>query len=595
MPSIPGPARDPHSHADLRQGRITAVDLNLAVDFAARQLAGTATLTLAAPATGTLALDTRGLRIDGITDEHGAGLPFSLGKPDPILGSRLAVRFRKPSRTLTVTYATSSGASALQWLEPQQTAGGRHPYLYSQCQPHHARSMAPLQDTAAARFTYRARITVPKPLVAVMSAAPGERQAGPEVGNWTYTFEMPQSIPSYLLALAVGNLTSKDLGPRSRVYAEPEMIKAAAWEFAGINAMLLAAEKLFGPYRWDRYDFLVMPPAFPYGGMENPRLTFLTPTLLVGDRSLVTVLTHELAHSWTGNLVTNATMNDFWLNEGFTVWAERRLLEALQGKEALSLAAALGRDSLQRALDRFGPDSPYTQLKTDLSGIDPDDVFSSVPYEKGYLFVTLLEKTVGRRAFDRFIRNYTTRFAFRSITTEDFLAYLDEALPGVARKVGAKDWICKPGIPKNAPTITSRRLTALNAVAAHWHQGRRPDPKVARKWPAEQRMVVLAGLPKTLPHQDLEWLEATFHITGSGNAEILSAWLVLAATSNYTPAFPTLREFLGRVGRMKLLSPIYKALSDSPATRPLALEFFREHAERYHPIARAVLAKLLKI
>ena len=594
-PAIPAPVSDPHSHADLRQGRITTADLTLTVDFAARQLAGTVTLTLAAPVTGTLDLDTRDLRIDGITDEHGAVLRFSLGKPDPIRGAKLTVRFMKPSRTLTVSYATSPESSALQWLEPQHTAGGRHPCLYSQCQPHHARAMVPLQDTAAARFTYRARVTVPKPLVAVMSAAPGERQAGPDAGRWTYTFEMPQSIPPYLLALAVGNLAAKDLGPRSRVYAEPEKIKAAAWEFAGINAMLRAAEKLFGPYRWDRYDFLVMPPAFPYGGMENPRLTFLTPTLLVGDRSLVTVLAHELAHSWTGNLVTNATMNDFWLNEGFTVWAERRLLEALQGKEALSFAAALGRDSLQRELDRFGAASPYTQLKTDLCGIDPDDVFSSVPYEKGYLLVSLLEKTVGRRAFDRFVRRYTTRFAFRSITTEDFLAYLDEALPGVSRTVRARDWIYKPGIPGNAPSVTSRRLTALNAVAARWSQGRRPAPGIARTWPAEQRLVLMAGLPKTLPHADLEWLDATFRIKDSGNAEILGAWLELAAASNYTPAFPMLRKFLGQVGRMKLLKPIYRALSDSPATRPLALAIFREHAARYHPIARAVIAKQLSV
>jgi leukotriene-A4 hydrolase len=586
--------KDPHSYTDVAQGRTAAVDLKLTVDFAAKRLHGQVTLTLVEPAKGRLDLDTRGLRIDAVTDERGASVPFSLGKPDPILGARLEVRLAQPSRTLTVRYATSPEASALQWLEPQHTAGGKHPYLFSQCQPHHARAMVPLQDSAMVRFKYKAEITVPKPLVAVMSAAPGARVAGPDTKSSTYAFEMPQPIPSYLLALAVGNLAAKDLGPRSRVYTEPEMLKAAAWEFAGVDDMLLAAEKLFGPYRWDRYDFLVMPPAFPYGGMENPRLTFLTPTLVAGDRSMVNVLAHELAHSWTGNLVTNATMNDFWLNEGFTVWAERRIHEALQGKQALSLAAALGRDSLQHDLDRFGLKSPYTRLKTDLAGVDPDDVYSQVPYEKGYLFVSLLEKTVGRKKFDKFVRDYTDRFAFTSITTEDFLAFLNEKLPGIGDEVGAKSWIYESGVPDNAPSINSRRLKELNAIVAHWSKGERPEPKVAKSWPVDEWLVVLAGLPKKQAHEELAWLDSKFHFNDSGNAEILCKWLVMAATSNYAPAFPKLKAFLGRVGRMKFLKPIYQALADSPETKPLALAIFGEHAARYHPIARGGLEKQLK-
>ena len=585
---------DPHSYTDISQCRTTAVDLKLLVDFAARKLKGSVKLTFVEPVRGPVDLDTRALTIGAVTDARDVAVPFSLGKSDPILGAKLRVDVKEPTASLTIRYETSPDASALQWLEPQHTAGGKHPYLFSQCQPHHARSLVPLQDSAVVRFKYRAEITVPKPLVAVMSAAPGEKQAGPDAKSSTYTFEMPQPIPSYLLALAVGNIAAQDLGPRSRVYTEPEMLKAAAWEFAGVNDMLLAAEKLFGPYRWDRYDFLVMPPAFPYGGMENPRLTFLTPTLVAGDRSLVNVLAHELAHSWTGNLVTNATMNDFWLNEGFTVWAERRIHEALSGKEALSLAAAIGRESLETDLQRFGLTSPYTRLKTDLAGVDPGDVYSQVPYEKGFLLVALLEKPVGRKKFDKFVRDYADHFAFTSITTEDFVEFLDAKLPGIGDKVGAKTWILEAGVPDNAPVFKSTRLKELQQLARGFSDGVRPDPKLAKKWSVDEWLVYLGGLPKKLPQDQLAWLDAKFHFNDSGNAEILCKWLVMAAASNYEPAFPKLKAFLGRVGRMKYLKPLYKALADSPETRPLALEVFAEHGARYHPIARGGLEKLLK-
>ncbi|MBI5507842.1 MAG: M1 family metallopeptidase [Deltaproteobacteria bacterium] len=585
--------KDPHSYTDTSQGRVAKVELDLAVDFENRQLKGSATLTFAAKVGGPLDLDSRALTIDGVKDDRGAAVAFESGTPDPVLGTRLRLQLAAPTTKVTVHYATSPSASALQWLEPQHTAGGKAPYLFSQCQPHHARSLLPLQDSPMVRFAYQARLTVPAGLVAVMSAAPGKKEAGGSDQTVAYRFDMPQPIPGYLLALAVGNIASQDLGPRSRVYAEPETLGAAAREFAGVNEMLLAAEKLFGPYRWERYDFLVMPPAFPYGGMENPRLTFLTPTLIAGDKSLVNVLAHELAHSWTGNLVTNATMNDFWLNEGFTVWAERRIHEALQGEEALALAAAIGRDSLNADLERFGMTSPFTKLKTDLAGIDPDDVYSQVPYEKGFLFVALLEATVGRKKIDAFVRAYTDRFAFTSITTEEFLTFMDEALPGVAQKIGARDWVYEPGIPANAPAFSSKRLEELQALAAAWATGARPDPKAAKQWSVDEWLVYLGALPKKVGEDDCRWLDQTFHFNDSGNAEILCKWLVMAARANYTPAFAKLAAFLGHVGRMKFLKPIYKALAEGQQTRALAKEIFAANKDRYHPIARGGLEKQL--
>ncbi|HET9451240.1 MAG TPA: M1 family aminopeptidase/hydrolase, partial [Aggregicoccus sp.] len=342
---------DPHSFNDSTQPETEHLEWRARVDFRTRRLHAEATLTLKEASAGPLDLDTRGLEVRGVVDEGGRPLDFLLSPPEPILGSRLRVQLPQGTRRFTVRYRTSPEASALQWLTPEQTAGGQHPFLFSQCQAIHARSVVPLQDTPRIRLRYRAELTIPKALKAVMGAGFLKREEqGVEAVEH---YEMPQPIAPYLLAFAVGSLAPRELGPRSRVWAEPELLEQAAEEFEGVDAMLRAAEGLFGPYDWERFDLLTMPPSFPYGGMENPRLTFLTPTLLVGDKSLVNVVAHELAHSWTGNLVTNASAEHFWLNEGFTVFAERRILEALAGPEVASLHAALGRRALDEALEHF--------------------------------------------------------------------------------------------------------------------------------------------------------------------------------------------------------------------------------------------------
>ena len=590
---------DPHSYSDIEQGNVTALELQLEVDFSARRLRGTATLHFAESGCGPLDLDTRALTITSVesasTDDGStAPLAWKLHDPEGFLGARLEIQRPAGTRAITVQYTTAPEASGLQWLEPAHTSGGKHPYLFSQCQPHHARSMVPIQDTPRARFRYQASVTVPKPLSVVMSAAPGARVEGAEAGTSTFTFEMPQPIPAYLLALAVGEIASREVGPRSTVYAEPADLDAAAYEFGTVDEMLTAAETLFGPYLWQRFDFLVMPPAFPYGGMENPRLTFLTPTLIAGDRSLVNVLAHELAHSWTGNLVTNATMNDFWLNEGFTVWAERRILETQEGLAAVALAAAVGRHALELDIKAFGPGSPLTRLENDLAGTDPDEIYSSVPYEKGFLFVVLLERTVGRDRFDRFLRGYIERFKFTSITTAEFVAHVEAELPGLLDKVGAERWLHGSGIPDNCPTFDSGELKSLQALAAGWSKGARPDAESSRKWSVEAWQIYLHGLPQVLSEADCRWLDERFSLTQSGNCEILCNWLTIAAGSSYAPAFDRLRSFLGSVGRMKYLKPLYATLHRNEETRAMAREIFDGAAERYHPIARAALEGLLR-
>ncbi len=585
--------RDPHSYADLEQGRVTHVDLDLDVDFSARKLTGVARLRLAAAASGPLDLDTRTLTITGAATQDGANVPFELAATDPVMGARLRLQLPAGTTAVSITYATSPEASALQWLEPAQTDGGKHPYLFSQCQAIHARSVLPCQDSPLARFTFKAKMTVPEALTVVMAAAPGAQGAGARAGTRSFTFEMPQSIPPYLFAFAVGDIVSRDLGPRSRVYTEPKTLDRAAWEFADVDSMLLAAEDVFGPYLWDRFDFLVMPSSFPYGGMENPRLTFLTPTLLAGDRSLVNVLAHELAHSWTGNLVTNATIDDFWLNEGFTVWAERRIHEKLYGKEAQALSAAIGRNGLNDALASFGPGSPFTCLKTDGSGKDPDEFYSLVPYEKGFLFVSLLEQTVGREKFDAFIKKYIKHFSFTSITTEQFEEFLDKELPGVAAQVGAQAWIRQPDVPANAPSFTSAQLTMLKDLAAGWAQGKRPDPAVAKQWKPEDWQIYLQALPRQLSEADCRWLDENFQLSKQGNCEILCSWLAIAANSGYAATRARTRAFLGEVGRMKYLKPLYTALHKNPDTVALAKETFAEHGGGYHPIARGGIERIL--
>ncbi|MBK7702999.1 MAG: M1 family metallopeptidase [bacterium] len=583
---------DPHSWCDDEQAVTRHLDLVWKVDFAARALEGEARLTFAAPAAGPLDLDARGLDIADIRSGKGEPVAWSVAESDPVLGDRLRLELPAATESVTIRYRTGPGAPALGWLDPVQTTGGRHPFLFTQCQPIHARSLVPCQDTPRHRVTYTADVDVPAPLRAVMSAAPGgDEPAGPGRTRWRFT--MPQPIPTYLLALAVGDLDRRDLGPRSRIYAEPDMIGVAAWEFAEVESMILAAERLFGPYEWDRFDLLLMPPAFPYGGMENPRLTFLTPTLLAGDRSLVNVVVHELAHSWTGNLVTNATMNDFWLNEGFTVYAERRILEELHGREFADLQGVLRRNALQVHLDQFGPDSPLTKLRTDLAGIDPDEVYSLVPYEKGAQFVILLERAVGRPRFDAFLREYIDRFHFRSITTDEFIAFLEERLPGALDAVDGRSWIDGPGMPANEHRTAAPALDRLRALAAGWSAGERPGPESAA-WTPTELQLFLQDLPRPLPHDDCRWLDETFALTGRGNHEVLVEWLTIAARSGYAPVRPRLREVLTRVGRMKYLKPLYGALvaagGDGPA---FAREVFAAAAPGYHPLSRGSLKNIV--
>ena len=581
---------DPHSYFDDAQPRSRSWRLRLRTDFERKVIRGEATLLFSGPSHGPLDLDTKGLEVARVTADGGTAVPFELGPEEDILGRRLHLELPAGTGSVTVTYETSVSSAGLQWLSPEQTEGKKRPFLFSQCQAIHARSVLPCQDSAIARVSYDAEVTVPEGLTAVMSAGPAGD--GPAEAGWrTFRFRMPQPIPSYLFALAVGELEGRDLSSRCRVWAEPATIAAAAWEFADTEKMIARAEALFGPYDWDRYDMLVLPPSFPYGGMENPRMTFLTPTLLAGDRSLVDVVAHELAHSWTGNLVSNATAEHFWLNEGFTVWAERRILKALRGEEAAALAWGIGQKELEEALERFKDKPELTRLRTRLQGVDPDDAFSVVPYEKGARFVVALERAAGEAEFDRFVKAYMKRFRFQSVTTEEFCSFVESSFPGLLDKVDAPAWLDSRGLPGRAPRFVSPRLEELAAVARSWRENGGLDTAAA--WRPDEVLVFLKNHPQELGPEDCARLDAALNLSGRGNYEILTAWLCLAAANGYEPAFEGARRVLTRVGRMKYVRPLYQALGKTAAGRAVAREIFARAAPSYHGLTRRAAESVL--
>jgi len=566
---------DPHSYADSEQPQTRGMELQAVVDFAAHVVRSEVVLHFReAAASGPIDLDTRELRIDTVELLSGEALAFQLSPADPILGSRLRIELPSGALGVRIRCASSPQAMALQWLDAAQTASGK-PFLFTQCQPIHARSILPLQDTPRVRITVdKARFEVPSGLRALMAGAALDQQ----------TFAMPQPIPPYLFAFAVGDLVERPISARCSVWAERPIADAAAFELGDVETTLRAAEQLFGPYDWDRADLLVMPPSFPYGGMENPRLTFVTPSLLAGDKSLVNVVAHELAHAWTGNLVTNANANHFWLNEGFTVYAERRILEAMHGRESSELHAAIGRHDLEAALARFASRPELTKLRTELRGLHPDEAYSSVPYEKGYLFLRRLEELAGRPAWDKFLRTYLSRFRFQSIDTDQFLAALLELLPGLADRADAANWIDGPGLPPDAPNAVSTRLTALQRLA---RKGELPGLLA----PTEL-LVYLQALPQPAETKILSALDAQFGLSVRKSLELCHTFVLAQLRAGLSDGIDGLRRVVRETGRMKYLKPLFAELAKRDL--PAAQRIYTENRPSYHPIAREVIESMLR-
>jgi len=583
--------RDPHSYADLKQGTISHIDFDISVNFQNHKLSIINTYQFSKPINGPLFLDIKDLDIESINTKKGA-LEWEVDKRDDVLGQRLHIKGLSGVESIEIVFSTSPEASALQWLLPAQTAGKKQAYLFSQCQAIHARSVFPCQDSPGVRFTYKARVVVPAPMTAVMSAA--RERVDEEKGSNICYFDMPQPIPSYLFAIAVGNIAGKDLGSRSRIYAEPEVLEAAAWEFGKTEEMISEAEKLFGPYTWDRFDMLLMPPSFPYGGMENPRLTFLTPTLIIGDRSMTNVVAHELAHSWTGNLVTNATWEDFWLNEGWTVYAERRILQVLEGEDYVQLQSQIRQNSMFRDMELFGMESDPTRLNFSQEGIDPDDVFSTIPYEKGFSFLKRIEQIIGREKFDPFILKYIDTFKFKGINTEQFLIFLRENFPNIDDNINIKQWVFEPGFPQDGPAFHSSMLDAVDNSIRSFEEGKLPDRKDIENWRSEQIELFMQRLPRVLDRDVCRSYYELFDLGKTRNRNILSEFYQVAIASGYEDIIDGVEETLANVGRMLYLKPLYRALCETKWSKHLAREYFEKYKSGYHPIAAMVIESILK-
>lgn len=577
-------SKDYHSFANPEQISVSHIALDLTADFTQKSLIGFAELTMQRidASADTLILDTRDLTIESVTIA-GKEAEFDLKPADENLGSALHIAVGGVAEKVKISYRTSPSASGVQWLSPEQTAGKQHPFLFTQAQAIHARSFIPLQDSPQVRVTYTATIRTPKSLLAVMSASndPNTPRDG------IYEFDMPQAIPSYLIALAIGDLAFKPMGERTGVYSEPALLEASAAEFEDTESMLEVTESKYGAYSWDRYDLLILPPSFPFGGMENPRLSFITPTVIAGDKSLVALIAHELAHSWSGNTISNATWRDLWLNEGFTTYLTYRIMEMIYGTDRYNMEAVLGYQDLQKDIASLVPGDQI--LAIDLRGRDADDVFSNIPYEKGALFLREIEQKIGRDNFDQFLLQYFEDYAFKSITTDEFIDYLDKTLLRQYAEQLDKDriqeWIFEPGIPSGAPVPESDAFVIIDSAREAWLSGDTDASNIqTESWTVHEWLYFLNNLPKQLTTEQLAKLDAAFSLTQSTNNEIAHSWLLMAIRNNYQAAYTRLYDYLISIGRNKLVAPLYRELALTPEGKAFAQKAFMEAKPGYHPL-----------
>lgn len=586
---------DEHSFSKPSEAIVKHLDLILHVDFDKKLLKGKATWTISNLSDAdSIIMDTRGLEIERVSlSDTTKNAAYTLGPEDKFLGKALKIKIDNNTDRVTIWYATSADAAALQWLNPQQTAGKEHPFLFTQSQAILARTWIPCQDSPGIRFTYNATVSVPKDMMAIMSA--GNPKQKNESG--IYQFKQPKEIPSYLMALAVGDLKFEEIDNRTGVYAEPVSLKAAAWEFADMGTMVNSAEKLYGPYQWGRYDVVLLPPSFPFGGMENPMLTFVTPTVIAGDRSLVSLIAHELAHSWSGNLVTNATWNDFWLNEGFTVYFERRIVEDIYGKEEGKMQEVLGFQALKETMEDLGYTHADTRLHLELAGRDPDEGMTDIAYEKGYFFLRRVEEVVGRQKMDAFLKEYFKKYAFQSLTTAQFVNYMDESLfkdnEALKNKINLMEWIYKPGLPADMPVVSSEQFAFIDSVVIAWKKGVRAEGLKARIRSANEQLYLIKSMPQKLSVADMAKIDREFGFTQSGNAELNAAWFLHAIRNRYRVTDSAIEHFLIHVGRRKFIIPLYTEMAKTSEGKQWAKKVYKQARPNYHPVSYNTIDGLL--
>lgn len=551
--------------------------------------------------------DTKGLVIEKIEGHNGL-VDWKLTRSDKILGTALEVNLPQHDSVIIIHYRTyskkefkkvdESFISAIQWLNPEQTFDKKQPFMFSQSQAILARTWLPCMDAPAVKFIYNAKVNFPSNLNAVMSAQRYEgiaeflkdypKKTG-EFKNFgkhksrfsdfkTLYFHQSLPITSYLMAIAVGDFNFKKLGKQCGVYAEPGLLEKAAWEFADLPKMIDSASALYGKYAWKEYNVLVLPTSFPFGGMENPVVTFATPTIITGDRSLVSLLAHELAHSWSGNLVTNETWDDFWLNEGFTVYFESRIMEKLYGKDYADMLTVLGLGELRKTLKdlmEFAPSD--TRLKLDLKDRNPDDGMTDIAYEKGRFFLLWCEQQMGRKMWDKFLNQYFKKHAFSTSNTEVFIKelldfytanYSSGWMVSANFSKSMKQWIYEVGFQE--PKVKSTFLLAAEGLAVHLNSLNQQNISFAKEkglslnpetktWTTHHYLHFLRNLD-SLSFANMRYLDSVFHFSLTLNSEIAFDWSMLSIKSGYLPAYGFIDQFLNRVGRRKFVYPIYEKL-----------------------------------
>ncbi|MFH6965462.1 leukotriene A4 hydrolase C-terminal domain-containing protein [Flavobacterium sp. FlaQc-28] len=579
----PAVVTDEHSYSKPELAVVKHLDLDIKVDFDTQTISGKASWLIDNISKGNeIIFDENTLNITKVTlgDEE-KETKFELGKDTEFHGKPLHITIEPNTTKVNIYYNTTKDAIALQWLKPEQTADKKKPFLFSQGESVWSRTWIPCQDSPGIRFTYNAKVTVPKDLLAIMSAVNPQKKNDTGV----YNFKQDKAIPSYLMAIAVGDIEFQSIDNRTGVYAEPSMLKKSAWEFAELGKMVVAAEKLYGPYRWGRYDVLVLPPSFPYGGMENPNLTFLTPGVIAGDRSLTSLLAHELGHSWSGNLVTNATWDDIWLNEGFTTYVEHRIGEAIFGQKEFEMQNVIIRKELVDNVAEYGNTNPDTRLKVSLTGRNPDEGISMIPYVKGYAFLRVIENAVGREKFDVFIKNYFDAHAFKSITTDDFIKYFNENLikgdKALADKIKLEDWIFKPGIPSNITPVSSADFDAIDKIQKSWRETgvKGLSQKITT---TTEKQHFIDHLPTDITPKEMEALDKEFNFTNGGNFIIKRQWFVQAIRHQYKAANPAIEQFLIGSSRTGSVMMLYKEMVKTPEGKVWANQIFNKAKSGYH-------------
>ena len=616
-------ALDPHSYANFNEVHTQHLYLELEVNFTNQKIYGVARHTLINRKATKAIFDINGPVIQKVTlgpKGKEVEADFVIGKmdKDSILGQPLIVTITPSTKYVNIYYQTGDECAALEWSSQEEKD---RPFVYSQGQAILTRSWIPLQDSPNVRITYQAKVTVPKGLMALMSAENPKKTN--EQG--LYNFSMKQPIPSYLIALTIGKYSYHSYNERCGVYADSEVLPKAAEEFSELPEMMAAAENLYGPYAWGRYDLMVQHPSFPFGGMENPRLTFVSPSIISGDKSLVSVIAHELAHSWSGNLVTNASWNDFWLNEGFTVYLEHRIMEYLKGQEYSNILCEIEFDELNQELKEIkASEHPEdARLKLNLTNRNPDDGMTSVAYVKGAYFLKTLEAKIGRTKMDAFLKGYFKKFAFQNITTETFYDYLHSQLLTVQGiSFNTDEWLYLNELPKNMVKIQSKDLDTMRLLAKKTNQGEnifapvkkfkwvekkykkkrqlksfkkvyftvQLDPK---KYNTQMWQTYLRSLDSTLSTSTLNTIDESVGFSHANN-EIRFEWYMVCLKNNHWAIKEGLSEFLRNIGRRKYVLPLFKELLRHPKERNWTAELYRNAKANYHSVTRKSVERLMK-